>query len=314
MKRAVVLLALVLALAAGVLVAARQGWLTPGEADLRARYGSAQSKFVTIDGQAIHYVDQGEGPAVMLVHGSFGSLRMWDDWVRALTPGHRVIRFDRPSNGLSGSPPGGRSDEAKLIGDLATRLGIERFDLAATSSAGEAAAAFAARHPERVRRLILSNIAAGPMGAREPDHSWRFRVALWVDQYLGGWHMRMFWREILKKNFAEPAKVTPALVAEWSDLNNRTQFHRRAPREQGVVPFAGTPADLAAIRVPTLVLWSDRDPETTLDVHGRATLQRLGSTDKRLRVVANCGHMMPIECGPQSAAEAKTFLDEGRTG
>ena len=60
----------------GFVFAARTGYLTPDEATLRLRYGLPNSRFADIDGQTIHYVDEGRGPAIVLVHGSYGSLRM----------------------------------------------------------------------------------------------------------------------------------------------------------------------------------------------------------------------------------------------
>lgn len=77
---------------------------------LRARYGLAESQFVTVDGQTVHFTDQGQGPAVVLVHGGYGSLRNWDEWVEALSPRYRVIRFDRPRMGLSGPALPGESE------------------------------------------------------------------------------------------------------------------------------------------------------------------------------------------------------------
>lgn len=293
-------------------VSARQGWRTPDDAELRARYALPNSRFATIDGQSIHYVDEGQGPAIMLVHGSFASLRMWDGWADALRGRYRVIRFDRPPMGLSGAEPQGRYDiarEAELIGALAERLGVHRFVLAATSSGGESAAAFAAAHPDKVTGVIFANIAAGPLAFRPTAYPLAFRLALWADPYLGGWHMPAFWDGILTANYADPAKVTPALVREWTDLNNRAQFYQRRPRPPGYVPFARTPADLAAIRAPALLLWSDTDPEVPLEIDGRTALRLLGSTDKALTVIRHCGHMMPLECGPASVAVARVFLD-----
>jgi pimeloyl-ACP methyl ester carboxylesterase len=316
MKKAAILAVFVLAMAAvlvaAYVLAARNGVMAPSEAALRTRYGHPQSKFLTIDGQLVHYIDEGSGPPVVLVHGSYGSLRMWDSWAGKMVARHRVIRFDRPGMGLSGPAPNGRYDaatEANLIGALTESLGVPRFDLAATSSAGEAAAAFAAGHPDRVRGIILANIAAGPIPFRPIAHRWSYALALAADRYLAGWHMQAFWREILIANFADASKVTPEMVREWTELNNRAQFYKRQPRAPDFVPFKRTPADLAAMRAPTLLIWSDRDPEVPAGIHGRETMRLLGSTDKRLILVRNCGHMMPLECGPESAAVAISFLD-----
>lgn len=281
------------------------------EADLRRRYALPGSRFVTVAGQPLHYVDEGQGQPVILVHGSYDSLRSWDTWAAALRQHYRVIRFDRPFSGLSGAAPDGRGDglaEARLIGQFADHLRLKRFALVGTSSSGEGAAHFAATYPERLSALILANIAARPFKP-DPSHMTpAFKAIVAEDAKLGGWHKPALWRAVLEANWADPSKVTPELVQRWTDLNNRLQGARRSPRPDGQPYFSGTPADLAAIRTPTLLLWSDGDPETSVETHGKEALGLLGSADKALVVIPHCGHMMPSECGGPSAAAAQAFL------
>jgi pimeloyl-ACP methyl ester carboxylesterase len=292
-------------------IAARGGWLRPDDTVLRERYGLSRSQYISVDEQQLHLVDEGQGPVIVLVHGSYGSLRMWRDWAEALKGRYRVIRFDRPGMGLSGANPDARYDgdaEAELIGKLADQLKLERFSLVGTSSAGEGVAHYAARHPERIDALILSNIAAGPLTPHPQPRPWWFKATLMVDPWFKGWHSQSLWRGVLEGNFADKSQVTPQLVREWTELNNRTQGWPRKPWPLGK-PFAGTPADLAAIKSPVLLLWSDSDPETPVDDDGNRALALLPSTDKSLVTIPKCGHMMPIECGKQSGAQAAAFLD-----
>ena len=300
----------VLIVAAAFVLIARLGWFRPEDAELRDRYALPQSHFITVGRQSLHIVDEGSGPPVILVHGSYASLRMWRDWVEVLKVDHRVIRFDRPGMGLSGPSPDARYDgeaEAELIGALADQLVLKRFALAGTSSSGEGVAHFAALHPERVSALILANVAAGPIKPTPNHFPFWFRATLAVDSLFKGWHTPLFWRGILEANYADTAKVTPELVAEWTALNNRAQGWTRKPWPGGV-PFAGTPADLAALKMPVLLLWSDRDPEVPLERDGRQAKALVASPDKTLEVISHCGHMLPLECGPQSAAAARSFL------
>ncbi len=306
------LLALIVIGAGLFVLSARSGWLRLDETALRQRYGLPASQFETIGGQALHLVDEGTGPPVMLVHGSFANLRMWQDWADRLKPGYRVIRFDRPGSGLSGPNPAGRYDgdaEAELIGKLADQLKLDRFFLVGTSSSGEGVSHYAAQHPERLRGLILANVAAGPLARSSPHVSPYFRAVLAIDPLLGGWHSQALWRGVLDNNYVDRAKVTPGLVREWTDLNNRAQGWPHNPRPDGKGFGADTPDDLAAITVPTLLLWSDKDPEVPVERDGQRALALLGSADKSLIVVSKCGHMMPQECGPQSASQAIAFFD-----
>ena len=308
---------LLVVIAAGAfVVAARSGWLTPDEATLRARYALPESRFIDIDGQSIHYTDEGQGEAVVLVHGSFGSLRMWQDWVQALAPRYRVIRFDRPPMGLSGSSPVGdygTDREMQIIDALTRQLGVERFALVGTSSAGVSTAGYAAAHPERVSALVLSNVAVGAFDMHVERLSGWFRMMLRVDGWLGGWHLREFWRQVMASNFHDPRRLRPELVREWTDLNNRAQRMPPGPgSENPDAAFARTPVDLPRIVAPTLLLWSANDEELPVETVGRKGLALLGSARKSLEIVADCGHMMPLECGPQSAARALAFLGSVR--
>ena len=316
-KKIVGTLLVLLVVALAFVLAARTGVLTPDDTTLLARYGAPNSRFIDVDGQRVHYRDEGTGPAIVLVHGSFGSLRMWDSWVPALADHYRVVRFDRPPMGLSSPQPAGSADAARdemaIIDRLTHQLGIEQFFLVGTSSAGLSVAAYAAEHPERVTGVILSNVAIGAMKPVRGAMPWALKIALAIDPWLGGWHPELRWRGVLQLNFFDPRKVTPELVREWTDLNNRAQ---RLPRPRFVpsgAMFARTATDLPRIRVPTLLLWSANDHEFPVETTARGALAALSATEKKsLVVIKRCGHMMPLECGPESARAAREFFDRER--
>ncbi|MEQ8516149.1 MAG: hypothetical protein RIC38_11130 [Chromatocurvus sp.] len=78
--------------------------------DIVAEYADTDSKFVTLeglDGIRTHYKVEGDGPAVLLIHSSWGDLNDWDGWVDTLSPDYRVVRLDLPSFGLTGHVPSG---------------------------------------------------------------------------------------------------------------------------------------------------------------------------------------------------------------
>ncbi|SVE42847.1 uncharacterized protein METZ01_LOCUS495701, partial [marine metagenome] len=69
---------------------------------LKEKYASSNSRYLSIDDTVIHYQDEGEGPVLILSHGALASLHTWDGWVDALKSKYRLIRFDIPGFGLSG--------------------------------------------------------------------------------------------------------------------------------------------------------------------------------------------------------------------
>ncbi|EJL33957.1 alpha/beta fold hydrolase [Novosphingobium sp. AP12] len=282
------------------------------DAALRSRYALARSRFAEIDGETVHYAAEGKGPAILLVHGSFASLRQWDDWTKKLARHYRVVRFDQSPAGLSGpSPTGDYSIEHRIrvIDGLMDKLKIKRFVMIATSSGGLPAAAYAAARPRSVQALILNNIATGPVKF-DPDRlSPALRAALAEDRAHPGWHSPEYWREILLANVTDPSRITPELVQQWTDLNSRPLRDPAVGKAVAAsTSFGRTPDDLRRITAPTLLLWSADDHETTLDRDGKQALELLGSTDKSLEVIENCGHMMPFDCPDRALDHILPFV------
>ena len=58
-----------------------------------------------VGGTRIHYMVQGRGPTLLLLHGVLGSLQSWDGWVTELAPHYRIVRIDLPGYGLSDRLP-----------------------------------------------------------------------------------------------------------------------------------------------------------------------------------------------------------------
>lgn len=195
-----------------------------------------------------------------------------------------------------------------MIDALTEKLGVERFFLAVTSSAGVSGTAYAANHPQRVRGLILSNIAVGSYTGRS-ERPATLRFLLWMDRSLNGWRSTEFWRQVLLINLENDGKVTDGLAREWSQLNNRAQrmppptFGNRGELTEQTIEGLGR------MSIPTLLLWSDNDHERPVEIVGRYGYELLGSADKSLEIVADCGHIMPPDFGSESARNGLTFFD-----
>lgn len=284
-----------------------------GDVALRARYALPTSRFMPIEGQSIHYVDEGKGPAIVLLHGSFGSLLQWNGWAKTLKRRYRVIRLDLPPAGLSGAAPDGDYSVARkeaIVDGLTRRLGIDRFVLVATSSGAITGTAFAAEHPERILGFVYSDGSVGKVQFDTAGFSPALKRAIAEDATHKGYHLPEYWRQIMLLNFANPERITPALVQQWTDLNNRALQPAFAPAPSSAsASHERTPEDLARIRVPTLILWAANDGEATLARDGQKAFDLLGTRDKALAVVSKCGHMIALDCGEAALAEAMPFFD-----
>lgn len=92
-------------------------------------------EFVEIEGHQVHYVDQGSGPAVILIHGASGNLRDWTfSMTERLATSYRVLAFDRAGHGYSSRPEDGYDPavQGRLIAKAARRVGVEKALLVGT--------------------------------------------------------------------------------------------------------------------------------------------------------------------------------------
>src|SRR5438309_2015893 len=121
-----------------------------------------------VDGLSLHYVVEGRGPAVILVHGLGGFAESWRHNIPALVGRATVYAVDLPGFGRSAKPRGryGLDYFARALHGFMETLGIEQASLVGHSLGGAACLTYALTHPTRVDRLAL-------IGALVPGFSYR---------------------------------------------------------------------------------------------------------------------------------------------
>jgi pimeloyl-ACP methyl ester carboxylesterase len=271
------------------------------EAAAEAAYPPA-GRFVEVDGTRVHYIDEGEGPAVVLIHGSGGNLNDWTfDMVGRLRDRYRVIAFDRPGLGYTDTLGDDASitDQARLLADAATAIGVEDPLVVGHSFGGAVAVAWGVERPDVLAGLVvlagatnpwdtglstyyrlLSHPVAGPVMAT--------LLAAWVPERLVTENV-----EAVFKPQAAPegygAHFGPGLtLRRFSLLENARQRAALLPQIEALVPRYGE------IQVPTEILHGDADTTVGLEIHSVPLSQQL--PDARLTVLEDVGHM------PQHAA------------
>jgi pimeloyl-ACP methyl ester carboxylesterase len=120
-------------------------------------------------GVEIAFIDEGEGPATLLIHGFASNLRV--NWVSTswlndlLAADRRVIAFDNRGHGESGKPHDPLEYPAPTMAEDARRLldhlAVERADVIGYSMGARIGAFLALAHPERVRRLVFGGLGEG---------------------------------------------------------------------------------------------------------------------------------------------------------
>jgi len=118
---------------------------------------SLQLRGGEVDGLSLHYLVQGQGPAVILVHGLGGFAESWRHNVGALADRATVYALDLPGYGLSAKPRTryGLTYFARALHGFVESLGLGQVSLVGHSLGGAVAVTYALTHPARVERLAL---------------------------------------------------------------------------------------------------------------------------------------------------------------
>lgn len=215
----------------------------------------------TVGGVRLRLRDTGprDAPAVILLHGFGASLDTWEAWAQALSSRFRVVRFDLPGFGLTGTDPTGDYTDARAIEillGLMDQLGIHRAGIVGNSLGGRIAWNFAARHPDRVSRLVL----VSPDGFASPGFAYGkaadVPLMMRALPYVAP-------RGMLKANlaaaYARPEALSEMTVTRYRDmlLAPGVRAAILARLEQTVLRDPGPV--LSNIRTPTLFLGGEMD-------------------------------------------------------
>ncbi len=276
-------------------------------AELKQRYGGPTSRFLSLAGMDVHYRDEGQGPAIVLLHGTAASLHTWDDWAEALTDdGYRVIRMDLPAFGLTGPHPERDYRLASYVAFLESfrqALGLDSFSLAGNSLGGHIAWRYALDHPTAVRKLVLIDAAGYPNPGGKP---WVFRLA--ETPVLNQFFLWVTPRSLIRKNLEEvyyaDERISDSLVSRYHEMALRTG-NRQAFIDRARTRSADRTAELPSLRTPTLVLWGEADRWIPLE-NGERLIRDLPNAE--LVVLPATGHVPMEERPRKSVAATRAFL------
>jgi pimeloyl-ACP methyl ester carboxylesterase len=249
---------------------------------------------------ALHYVERGSGPALLLVPGIPAIASDWAPLAERLSGSRRVIAYDNRGSGASTVTPAPYTC-AQLAADavaLLDELGIERADVFGMSLGGMIAQELALGWPDRVSRLVLGCTHCGLEHAALPDREAGRAFALETDD----WAERM--RALAPFAFADG--VDGELLGRFIEKKARDVQDPEGYRGQIAAALAHDTYDrLPQIECPTLIITGDGDrviPGASSDVlHERIP----GS---RLEVVADTGHLFFLERPRESVRLLEDFL------
>ncbi|MGI9157140.1 MAG: alpha/beta fold hydrolase [Marmoricola sp.] len=276
---------------------------------------------VVVNDARLHVLDEGEGEAVLLLHGNPTWSYLWRETVPPLLEaGYRVIVPDQRGFGAS-QPLGSPFDDpievrvADLAGLLEV-LEVERVTLVLHDWGGPIGLAFAAAHPQAVRALVVMSTWAWPDPS--PFHTsvvpWRMLHAPVVGPHLLGRHNSLADRGVYlsvvdRAGFRERAggAYADAMPDPMSRLPT-VLFPRLIPVDEGgrAHPFfEWLQEQLPALRMPTLVVWG-REDDVFPPSYADRFLQSL--PDARGPVMVTGRHFLQEDSGREIGEHVVSFL------
>ena len=274
-------------------------------AELEAAY---PGEYRIVDGVRLRLRDTGPrgAPAVILLHGFCASLDTWEPWARALSERYRVVRFDLPGFGLTGPDPTGDYSDArqmKVLADLMDQLGVARAILVGNSMGGRIAWNFAAAHPDRVSRLVL----VSPDGFASPgfayDRAGETPLIMQALPYVAP--PRSLLKVALSAAYARLDELSETTLDRYRDLLLAPGVRRALVARMSQVILHDPAPTLARIKVPTLLMWGEKDGVIPIG-HAADYLRDLPQAT--LVRLPNLGHV-PFEENPvASFAPLQLFL------
>jgi pimeloyl-ACP methyl ester carboxylesterase len=267
--------------------------------------------FVEVEGLRIRYLEQGTGPAVLLLHGaSLGSSAdVWTDSIAAFAArGLRAIALDQPGFGLSDNPEDHSvAYRQRFVLAFMDALGLDRAALIGHSQAGAIAVNLAFAEPERVAKVVVLGTGSllpplpegeKQQGPREGEEGGATEPTLEET------------RKLLEHNLFNHALITPAVLQTRQRMSIGKNFEAFIARKKTPGTKAAKPAvpmwrRLAELPVPLLLIFGKQDRASAGE---RAALLKQEYPGLNLHVLEGCKHLVQWDSEREFLALSEEFL------
>ena len=217
------------------------------------------------DGTRLAFSITGEGPPLVKTANWLNHIEhdwdspLWCHWIEEFTRGRSLVRYDERGNGRSDWDTPDLSFDS-FVNDLecvADCLELERFDLLAISQGAAVAVAYAVRHPERVRRLVILNGYAAGWTVRADAAEVARREAMLTLTEIGWGADNPAYRQLFTNHYIPEA--TPKQMGWFNEMQRLSASPENAVRLQRVLGAIDVRPLLAQVKAPTLVFHSRND-------------------------------------------------------
>ena len=267
---------------------------------LREFLSGVESRSVQVAGHRVHYLAEGPagGPVVVLVHGLGGNAEEWRNLASWLVKaGYRVYLPDLPGFGRSEQPADfsySVHDQAVVVVGFLDALGLKQVDLGGSSMGGWIVQLVAARHPERVRRLMLFDA----VGLYEKP----------------AWDTRLFTPatpaevdQLMALLMPHPQKIPGFIARDIVRNANRNAWVIHRAVDAMLTGQDATDNLLPQLKMPMLLVWGAQDRIAPL-TQGARIHQLVPQSE--LAVFPACGHLAQMQCTPEAGPKVVEFVKQ----
>lgn len=234
------------------------------------------------------FIEEGQGPPLVLLHGLFGALSNWVDVVSHFSSRYRVIIPLMPIYTLPVLNTNVKA-LAEFIDDFLSRKQLNDVILIGNSLGGHVTLVYVKRHPERVKAMVLtgsSGLYENAMGGSFPKR----------EDY-------NFIKAKVEYTFYDPNTATKELVDEvFSIVNDKGKLVRILSLAKSAIRH-NMSEDIASMKLPSCLIWGKQDNITPPEV--AEEFKRL-LPDSELHWIDRCGHAPMME----QPTEFNRVLDE----
>jgi len=267
--------------------------------------------YVEQDGLRLHYLDEGSGPPVLLLHGEPTWSYLYRKIIPELAPAARAIAPDYFGFGRSDKPL--RVEDysydfhTSSIARLVEELDLRDLTVVVQDWGGPVGLRVAVEHPDRIARLVIMNTGIG--GGRPPSEEWlRFRD--WVRR-LG---TEMIPGRLVRISAVQPLgdEVEEAYSAPWPVPESKAgivafpELVPTSPDHPDVAAHLAVREQLSRWEKPALVLFSDSDPIFSPRHAERIAAHIPGALEPE--IVAGAGHFLQEDKGEEIGRRIARFV------
>ena len=274
---------------------------------MKDKYSYSESRFIEVNGSAVHYYEKGLGDTLVLLHGNGGNMHHFMPIMDELSKHYRVIVPDYLGHGLTGVNENNDFSNGAFISFFEAffdKLELDTFHIAGHSMGGYWTLQYAQRHPERISKIVLIDAYGGICADQEygtffiPEN---LPLAETFSSYI---FPKFMVRSELQKNVYLPDSISDTLVTTHHDLMS-IKGNRMYRKHFFGFDHPRAEIDGSKLDHPIYMLWGEQD-----SVHNLCEADNLRSrlTVQGVTILKNVGHTPMIENPIETQSTVLGFL------